>query len=195
MDIKGQCLIYPSGFTSIILCSTVVTATHLGSITLRSTVVTATHLGSIASADNKFTKLLAMSQHPHLPTLFPSIGCSSSPHKLATLHARACRLPPDKLRLAKEEFRKMEELGIIRRSDSHWSSPPNHQVVGDHVETSDATQCHTYRTSCPTRVRRSSQRLILFMATTRSLCYRRYPQDIRHHPIWFVGVPPQAFCP
>jgi cleavage and polyadenylation specificity factor subunit 1 len=31
-------------------------------------------------------------------------------------------LPPDKLKLAKEEFRKMEEMGIVRRSLSNWSS-------------------------------------------------------------------------
>ena len=38
-------------------------------------------------------------------------------------HARAWRLPLAKLQLAKDEFRKMEELGIIRRSNSQWSSP------------------------------------------------------------------------
>ncbi|XP_059845924.1 uncharacterized protein LOC132405257 [Hypanus sabinus] len=49
-------------------------------------------------------------QH-HIPTQGPP------------LHACARRLPPDKLRLAKEEFQRMEELGIIRRSDSPWASP------------------------------------------------------------------------
>ena len=39
------------------------------------------------------------------------------------MHARARRLPPDKLVIAKEEFRKMEDMWIIRRSDSPWSSP------------------------------------------------------------------------
>ena len=39
------------------------------------------------------------------------------------VHARARRLPPDKLAVAKEEFRTMEEMGIIRRSDSPWASP------------------------------------------------------------------------
>ena len=39
------------------------------------------------------------------------------------LHARPRRLDGDKLRVAKEEFRKMEDLGVIRRSDSPWSSP------------------------------------------------------------------------
>ena len=39
------------------------------------------------------------------------------------LHSRARRLPPEKLKIAKEEFLSMEEMGIIRRSDSQWSSP------------------------------------------------------------------------
>ena len=39
------------------------------------------------------------------------------------LHARARRLDGDKLAVAKDEFRKMEEMGIIRRSDSPWASP------------------------------------------------------------------------
>ena len=45
------------------------------------------------------------------------------PTKGPPVHARARRLPPDKLQIAKEEFRKMEEMGIIRRSNSQWSSP------------------------------------------------------------------------
>ncbi|PAA46946.1 hypothetical protein BOX15_Mlig009783g10, partial [Macrostomum lignano] len=39
------------------------------------------------------------------------------------VHARARRLPPDKLAAAKEEFRNLEQLGIVRRSSSPWSSP------------------------------------------------------------------------
>ena len=39
------------------------------------------------------------------------------------VHARARRLPPDNLAVAKKEFRTMEEMGIIRRSDSPWASP------------------------------------------------------------------------
>ena len=36
--------------------------------------------------------------------------------------ARHCRLDLDKLRTAKEEFRKLELAGIIPRSDSPWAS-------------------------------------------------------------------------
>ncbi|HIC30532.1 MAG TPA: hypothetical protein EYO76_01310, partial [Flavobacteriaceae bacterium] len=39
------------------------------------------------------------------------------------VHARARRLAPDKLAIAKAEFDKMLELGIIRRSNSPWASP------------------------------------------------------------------------
>ena len=38
-------------------------------------------------------------------------------------HARACRLPTDKLAQAKAEFLDMEQDGIIQRSRFPWSSP------------------------------------------------------------------------
>ena len=47
----------------------------------------------------------------HIPTTGPPV------------RARARRLAPDKLAAAKAEFKKMEEMGIIRRSKSCWSSP------------------------------------------------------------------------
>ncbi len=112
IDVKGQRLIDPSDFTSI---------------TLHSTIAAAPHLDSIASADDEFAKLLA--EFPDVTT--PSFSNPSPKHgvklfistKGPPIHARAQRLPPDKLQLAKEEFWKMEELGIIRRSNSQWSSP------------------------------------------------------------------------
>lgn len=39
------------------------------------------------------------------------------------VYARARRLPPDKLKLAKKEFQLMVELGICRPSKSNWASP------------------------------------------------------------------------
>jgi transposase InsO family protein len=39
------------------------------------------------------------------------------------IFARARRLDPDKLRAAEVEFRALEAAGIVRRSDSPWSSP------------------------------------------------------------------------
>ena len=47
----------------------------------------------------------------HLPTQGPPV------------YARARRLREDQLNVAKEEFKKMESLGIIRRSSSSWASP------------------------------------------------------------------------
>ena len=41
----------------------------------------------------------------------------------APVHAKACRLPPDKLAVAKSEFEEMEKMGIIRKSNSPWASP------------------------------------------------------------------------
>ena len=37
--------------------------------------------------------------------------------------AKACRLEPAKLEVAKKEFQKLEAAGIIRRSKSPWASP------------------------------------------------------------------------
>jgi hypothetical protein len=39
------------------------------------------------------------------------------------IFAGARRLDPDKLRAAETEFRALEVAGIVRRSDSPWSSP------------------------------------------------------------------------
>ena len=39
------------------------------------------------------------------------------------LHARPRRLDGEKLQVAKDEFNKMEQMGIIQRSDSPWASP------------------------------------------------------------------------
>ena len=42
--------------------------------------------------------------------------------------ARARRLAPDKLALAKEEFSRLQDMSIARRSNSPWSSPLLHMV-------------------------------------------------------------------
>jgi hypothetical protein len=39
------------------------------------------------------------------------------------MFAKACRLDPDKLRQAEAEFRELEAVGIIRRSNLPWSWP------------------------------------------------------------------------
>ena len=112
VDIKGQRLIDASDYTSI---------------TLHSVTAAVPHLSSIASADDEYGRILA--DFPEVTT--PSFSNPAPKHGVehfipttgAPLHAHARRLPPDKLQIAKDEFRKMEELGIIRRSNSQWSSP------------------------------------------------------------------------
>jgi hypothetical protein len=37
--------------------------------------------------------------------------------------AKACRLDPQKLEIAKAEFKKLKSAGIVRRSKSPWASP------------------------------------------------------------------------
>ena len=41
----------------------------------------------------------------------------------APVHGKVRRLDPQKLEIARAEFKRMEELGIIRRSNSPWASP------------------------------------------------------------------------
>jgi hypothetical protein len=41
----------------------------------------------------------------------------------ALVFTKACRLDPEKLRIAKAEFRALEKAGIVRHSNSPWSSP------------------------------------------------------------------------
>uniref|UniRef100_A0A5S6QAW0 RNA-directed DNA polymerase n=1 Tax=Trichuris muris TaxID=70415 RepID=A0A5S6QAW0_TRIMR len=97
------------------------------SISLRRTQATALHLGSVASHDSEYAKIL--NEFPDIKT--PQFTANSPKHGVqhhivtsgAPLHARTRRLPPDKLQLAKNEFRNMEELEIVRRSNSPWASP------------------------------------------------------------------------
>jgi hypothetical protein len=37
--------------------------------------------------------------------------------------AKSCRLDPEKLQIAKGEFKRLESAGIVRRSKSPWASP------------------------------------------------------------------------
>ena len=54
------------------------------------------------------------------------VGCDHSRACLSRRghqYSRARRLVPDKLAIAKREFAEMEKMGIIRKSNSPWSSP------------------------------------------------------------------------
>ena len=84
-------------------------------------------LDSIASFANDYASLL--SKFPSLTT--PTFNENSTKHgvehyiptKGPPVKCRARRLPPDKLAAARMEFKKMEEMGIVRRSDSDHASP------------------------------------------------------------------------
>ena len=77
------------------------------------------HLVSLASYT--YGKLLAEFPnivHPTFKVLKAMHGVNNFiPFSGPPVHARARRLPPEQLRVAREEFRKVEDLGIIRRSD------------------------------------------------------------------------------
>lgn len=77
----------------------------------------APHLDSVTFSDNDYAEFPDIIT-PQLTTANQPKTRSEAPHPhhrtVAPLHARARRLPPDKLQLAKDEFRQMEEMGIVR---------------------------------------------------------------------------------
>ena len=83
-------------------------------------------LNRVDTVQNDYTKLLG--QFPELirPTTKGEPVKHGSPHKIVTkghpVFARPRRLAPDKLVTAKREFDDMIKLGIIKPSDSEWSS-------------------------------------------------------------------------
>ncbi|PIK49798.1 gag-pol polyprotein [Apostichopus japonicus] len=101
--------------------------TSLSITGIRSTVESSNLTFHIDDHDSQYRSLLR--QFPHLVN--PSRTAATVKHNI-THHiltkgpptfARPRRLAPDRLRLAKNEFEHMLELGIIRPSESSWSSP------------------------------------------------------------------------
>jgi len=97
------------------------------SMVLRPSSTTSNGLNSVATFTNKFAKILAdfpEITEPNFNRVRPKHGVF---HHIPTtgppIHSRVRRLSPEKLRHAKAEFKRMEELGIVRRSSSQWSSP------------------------------------------------------------------------
>ena len=118
VDVRGQRLIEADTYSSV-TCH--VTSTRPDGLAL------------IDSGCNQFRRVLT--EFPAI--LQPTFSCSSVPHGVKhyittsgpPVHARARRLSPDKLAVAKEEFHDMERMGIIRKSNSRWASPLHHHCI------------------------------------------------------------------
>ena len=100
------------------------------------TVTTLCTISHIVSFSPSFLTQHSNTEYDALLAEFPSVTkpCASAQpvrhtitHHIHTtgppVHARARRLPPDQLTIARHEFEHMMEQGIIQPSDSQWSSP------------------------------------------------------------------------
>ena len=89
--------------------------------------VTPTNLALVEPSSNKFQKLL----NEFTDLLKPTFSTAEVKHgvhhfiptKDCPVFARARRLAPDRLAIAKKEFSEMKKMGIIRKSSSPWASP------------------------------------------------------------------------
>ena len=112
VDLKGKRLVDAATFHSAPLWPTTAHAPHLDAISI---------------STDQYDMLLA--EFPDITT--PNFSHSSTKHGIEhfittrgpPVHARARRLPPEKLTAAKSEFDRMEAMGIIRRSSGPWASP------------------------------------------------------------------------
>uniref|UniRef100_A0A0A9Y7K2 RNA-directed DNA polymerase n=2 Tax=Lygus hesperus TaxID=30085 RepID=A0A0A9Y7K2_LYGHE len=85
-------------------------------------------VSSVCNNSNEFTALLKEFPEITKPPSFPRAGLPhKTEHVIETsgppVKCRFRRLPPDKLRAAKDEFQLMIDLGICRPSKSCWASP------------------------------------------------------------------------
>ena len=112
VDICGKWLIEADTYSSI-LCA----ATH----------VFVHQLATISPVSNQYRMVLLGYQEIIQPTFSSDTVLHGVQHYITTsaipVHAKARRLAPDKLAIAKTEFLEMEKMGIIRNSNSSWASP------------------------------------------------------------------------
>ena len=84
-------------------------------------------LAPVDTNTNSFRKILGEFPEILRPTFSSTQTKHGVQHHIPTsnrpVHARARRLDPTKLAIAKREFAEIEEMGIIRRSNSSWASP------------------------------------------------------------------------
>jgi len=106
----------------------VLDATSLASLSRSSAAATSPFVASLSDCSPEVRRLLAaypvIVASPGRPTFSSSHGVE---HVIETtgrpVFAKARRLDPTKLCLAKQEFAQLEKDGVIRRSSSPWSSP------------------------------------------------------------------------
>ena len=100
------------------------------------------HLALVEPTSNKFRKVL--NEFPDLlkPTFSTAVDKHGVQHFIPTkdqpVFARARRLAPEKLKIAKAEFLEMGKMGIIQKSSSPWASAlyiwcRNKMAVGAHA--------------------------------------------------------------
>ena len=111
VDVQGRRLVDATNFSSLML-------KHTNAHSLRISLVT---------TQTPCTQVLSEFPELMVPTFSTETVKHQVEHHIETtgnpVHATARRLSPEKLKIAKEEFDKMLDMGIIRRSDSPWSSP------------------------------------------------------------------------
>ena len=99
----------------------------LDSISLQAAPNSSPVLQLSTASSGEFAYLLAEFPKITQPNFTLAVPSHNMLHYIPTngspVHARARRLPPDKLVAAKAEFSLLESLGIVRRSSSSWSSP------------------------------------------------------------------------